>query len=266
VIIVSCLIIGCGDKSITSSWSSSVTIDGDPRDWADLRLTYLEDEGAAIGIANDSDALYLMARVKDPKELRSLNMTGLKLWLGPEGRDKKHFMLNLEAKFLSPELLVQMTGLRQKQGRDGPGPDREFAPNKQDRPDSLFTCSIKDNIHELEIDLGGENGPAAAWGFRDGFLTLEFSVPLSDPRVRYYALAMAEQTNLVIGAEWGDPHLIQQRSSNKKSAGVQPGPPPGTGRGGGGFGVRGGRGGRGPQMELPEKREIWLKTELAGRN
>ena len=63
---------------------ASVEIDGDLADWQET-MHYIEDAGLFLGAANDDEYLYVAMMSRNPDVNRSIMMSGLIVWLDPEG-------------------------------------------------------------------------------------------------------------------------------------------------------------------------------------
>jgi len=258
---MSILMTGCKTQEVQCNWSATpIRIDGKIADWADMPAAYFEEEGAALGICNDSNHFYINLRTKDATQARMVRITGLTIYLDAEGKRGKDFFIRFRG---GPVLEMP---LRQGRGRDGFPEDkrpgmRERFPEMATDTSSRFTCYQKGVIVEKPIHPDGSEGPSAACDTSMGFYTYEFSIPLQGSVVRYYGLGAQPGQVITIGAEWGG--LENLRDRNRMQGGPRGGPPamePGSGRGG----MGGGRSGSRPSgMQRPEKQEVWVKIQLA---
>jgi hypothetical protein len=251
---------GCkGDQEVTCSRADGlVAVDGLMSDWEELSATYFEDQGVVLGLANDSDNLYIMFRFRDEKWARTIRMSGITFWLDGQGEKGKDFMLRYRG---GP----RMSDLMQD---DNSMPDRirERMIKTDTAMSDELTCAVKDRIVEMPIQLDGSNGPAVAFDIDHGFFVYEFKIPLKESQVRYYGIGAEEGARITIGANWGKMDM-GQKMGGMKPGGGRGGGPPGGGRPGGMGGSKGGGRGDGgmdgQRPEMSEKQEIWLKTTIA---
>ncbi|MFZ5979381.1 MAG: hypothetical protein ACOYVF_02010 [Candidatus Zixiibacteriota bacterium] len=264
-------ITGCNETKIESQWTQTpIRIDGKIDDWKDYAITYYEEENAAVALGNDAQNLYLHFRTNDQEVAQLVKMSGLKIYLDPNGKKKKDFYICYKA---GP------AGFNMKgsdwhhqnmppgdRDRDNMSPPDNAAGDQRGRirDDSTrnFTCYQKNIIIEKPIPRSGDEGPAAAYDTSMGFYAYEFLIPLAKSQVRQYGLGAAPGQPICIGVEWGD---MSDMKSAMKSGGGMNGGPPGGGMGGGPPGRMGGNppgGGPGGQ-NIPQKQELWIKTILA---
>jgi len=259
------LLTGCKAKEITSEWApAGLAVDGRTDDWEGFPTTYLEDQAAVVGLANNGERLHVLIRLRDPKYARLIRMTGLKIYFDREAKENKDFYIKFSGG-PSAEEMAALMGQSDDGGREAIGM-MDRMPRMETDSSLMFTCYIKDRLVEMPISMDGAQGPAAASGVEHGSFVYEFSVPLGETAVRYYGLGMQPGETISIGAVWGemDRDAMRQRADGGGHGGG--GFPGGSGPPGGGGGRGGGRGGMmpgGSRPDMPEKQEIWAKTTLA---
>jgi hypothetical protein len=272
----------CKDATVVSKWTpQSVTLSGQRADWPNGSIGSLEDKEASLGLCNDSHHVYVMLFFRNPQWALMIKSTGLTVWLDPQGKKKKQFMVKLVGG-PSREELMKASGKDpfRQQGQMPPGMDERR--NDKNRSDTAFTCFQKDYIIEKSIPLSGQEGPAAGFATDQGFFVYEFSVPLKESSVLYYGLGARPGQTISLGLIWGEMDQAKMRERGEDSergmgGGMGGGPGGGgglgddmgggmgSGMGGpGGMGMGGERRGRpGEGFKMPEKQEVWLKVQLA---
>ena len=259
ILATSILMTGCRTQDVPCHWTTMpIGIDGKAADWADMPVTYFEEEGAALGIGNDSNHLYINLRTRDATQARLVRMTGLTVYLDAEGGKSKDFFIRFRGGPALPEM-----PFRQGRGNDGSHENKRRGMSQPftDMPaDTInrFTCFQKGNIVEKPIPTSGSEGPAAACDTSMSFYNYEFSIPLWKSVVRYYGLDVKPGQTISVGLVWGDIGNLRGESGPRGGMG---GIRAGTGARGGKGGGRGG--GPPPGIQQPEKQEVWVRTQLA---
>lgn len=259
------------DSETNSIWTpSTITLDGQRTDWPGNSISSLPDvKGASFGVCNDSQNVYVMLCFQNDQWARVIKMGGLTVWLDPQGKKKKQFMLKLVG---GPgwEEIMKASGRSPRPNQRTPSDsDQENGRERMRRSDTVFTCMQKDYLEEKAIPINGKEGPAAAFAVDKGFFVYEFSVPLRESSVLYYGLGAQPGQAISVGLVWGDIDRSNM-GGQRNETGFQMGDRPGRGGfGGGGFpgemGRGGGRreGGGEGQRQMPQKEEVWLKARLA---
>ncbi len=245
-------------------------LDGKLSEWPEGTTTFLGTPEATVGIANDSEKVYVLVAFRKPEWARMIRMSGITLWFDNEGKKHKDFMV----RFIGGPTRDQIRALfgfgeNQRQGQDS----TEYQERMREADtvsENRLICFQKDYLTDKPIPLDGSQGPAAAYGIDNGFFVYEFSVPLKKSTVMYYGLGAPPTQEIGIGLIWGEFDKGKMREGGPEFRG---GFPPGGIGGGGerpegpegmGGGRRGGRegypGGRG---EMPQKQEVWLKAQMA---
>ncbi len=241
---------GCGPLKVDSVWRTiAPTIDGELSDWPG-GLTPLQPAPVAIGLANDSDYLYLALTVHDRMLSRRIMMGGFTIWLDPKGGHK------------------QRLGIKFPIGPwQGPGNSRRMDFDVDSGPRwEQFALALE----QVEIVGPGKNETRvfpAVGGVVSAMIT-------AGPDGLGYEL----QIPLRAGPDWpldllsDDGHQV---SIGLETATFNRGKRPGGGRSGGmappGGGRRGGRGGSGgrqmggahPGGHRSEPLDQWIKVTLA---
>lgn len=246
-------------SDLTSFWTPvPIIVDGEVTDWDSIPTVYLEDEGVAVGICNDSTNVYIMYRFRDAKSLRAIRMTGLKIWLDAKGKKKKDFGIRYNGGPTFSEI-QELTGADEEDSFGNMSQERrERMMQRMSGEEVRFTVIYRGKEQREAIPTDGSMGPAVSFASSDGFVAYEFSIPLQTSDYGTFGIGAQPDKKIGIGSEWGG-----RREREGRDDGMM-----GMGRGGGGRGGdfgggrKGSRGG-GSRMQMPKKQEFWFKTELA---
>jgi len=260
-LIIACITLlqltSCKDIKIPSHWTyQPIQIDGKFNDWAEIPTSYFEEENVVLGLANDSDNLYIIFRFRDMNRLRTVKTSGITIWLNSAGNKNKDFMVRYRGGPSYEEIRKIDSALLSLNSDSNKL--RRFAPGKRNSP-NIFTCFVKNRIIEKEIHTDGTNGPSVAYGIEQGFCVYEFSIPLKESEMRYYGINADPGKTVGVGIK-----LSELSKRGTKQNNYEFGQRRGNGKGGG-MGKGGGRRGgfKGNQQRLIEEKEIWIKTILA---
>ena len=250
-----------------------IIVDGHIDDWNGLPTTFLEDKGAVIGLANDSQKLYVQIRFREPVYARVIHRSGLTLYFDSKGGKSKDIGLKFvggpsmaEIREASPQREDSGAEMENSFPRGGASHDQ-----MRNRNDTVFTYFDKKQLIDATIGIEGVNGPQVAWGMDHGFFVYEFAIPLAESKVRDYGLGLEPGKKLGIGAEWGGrPEGMGDQQGPQLSTGGFPGEGGGMMGGGDedGMGPRSGgregeRSGGDAMRKAFTKQEFWTKTTLA---
>jgi hypothetical protein len=253
-LIMSFVFVSCEKYEIKSRWRDrDIDVDGRSMDWLDT-LTYVEEFNVSVGIANDTDYLYICAVVENPFVRMQVMRQGLTVWFDPKGGREKAMGVRFP---------LGSQGKREPSAEFGEEPDI-------DKLQRMFPMSF----NELEI-LGPDRkevrrmrkaeakGIDVAMSFSSGKLVYELKIPLIKSSDRPYAVNVQPGTSFGIGIETSSRRDMGQ-SPRRKTGGM--------GRyGGGGNPGMGGRGGMG-QMPgggrpgMPKNLKLWLSVSLSQEN
>jgi hypothetical protein len=263
-IFIAVVLIGCKTKEIPSSWADSeITIDGNASDWSEYPGTMFEDQGAVLDIANDSEFLYILFKTRDMRWVRTIRSGGLTFYLNPKDKKSKdHYLLFRGGP--SRETMRHFFG--DNRGENAQETKRFRPPGFENgkEPEPSLICFLTDMLAEKQVPLDGSEGPAIACDTSGGFFVYEFRIPLALGSVRYNGIGAKPGQTITIGAEWGG-FKNSRRDFRPEGRGEFGGTMPPTelppSEGPGGMGGPGGGFG-GNRHQMPEKQEIWFKTEL----
>jgi hypothetical protein len=136
--------LAAADKyAFVSEWrTQTIRVDGKDEEWRPI-LEPVKDQHFSVAFLNDEEALYFCLVSADEKTIRQIALTGLTVWLDPEGGGKKktfgvRYRLNP-----SPRLeVVGPGGKEARQVSDGSG---GYEARMESRPDLL--------VYELRVPL-----------------------------------------------------------------------------------------------------------------
>lgn len=238
-----------GTPDAICNWAGSpVNIDGNLDEWKGMPTTFFEEERLVLGISSDSNFLFLFFRTDNIDLIRTIRMTGLKLWLDPRGKKSK----DLEFHFRGGPSMEELAkaGLIDTSRFAGQTGDR--MPPMFQRKDMTDKMTLTDKKLDLELDIptDGSQGPTVQYALEHGFCIFEFAVPLQDHLVDYYGFNAGPGQKIRIGVQWGD------RPERGARGDGRPGDMLSGGRGGG-------RGGMDGRMQMPKEKEVWVRMVLA---
>jgi hypothetical protein len=240
-----------------------IQIDGNIDDWKGLPTAYYEDEGIVLGIRNDSTYLYLLLRIDDPMTVGIIRRMGMQLWLDAKGKKKKNLGLRFQGGPSGEE--IRESGMVSSEDSERQIPDERMTRQRLTPEFTGDHLTIFDNNLEFreKIAADGSNGPHIQYSLDQGFCNYEIKIPLEEHRVDYYGMNAEPGKKISVGIEIGG-RPKRDDSMGGRSGLIDGGFPEGMGRGGGmGGGGRKSGSGMGSRMQLPEKKEVWLKTKLA---
>ncbi|HWB17435.1 MAG TPA: hypothetical protein VG538_13590 [Vicinamibacterales bacterium] len=176
------------DHALASQWrTQDIHVDGENTEWGPLAVI---EDGPAIGVANDTDALYVIATTSD-QTLRQTLGQGLIVWLDATDHKKKTFGIGIPG-VVEPGAAGSRRLPPPTEGVLLPEPATSitqfdvYGPGEKER-----------HLVRLDPSLGME---LAAIEDR-GVLTYELKVPLAKDANRLYAVGVAPGATIGIGLE-----------------------------------------------------------------
>lgn len=189
------------DTPTACAWASAVPkIDGLKQDWEGVPLIPQKHD-VQLGLMNDSRYLYILFVFTSPKNLSSLDQTGITLYYNPQGQKKKDFGINFRKIQVTGDQLIAM--MEQKQG---PLSDQEKAKYKANPSYSVFHYGIisKGKKEVLNADESEGILPALFRINRDQTgLAYEFAVPLKKATELAPGIGTEPGETVILGFEWG---------------------------------------------------------------
>lgn len=189
------------DEPVASTWASAAPkIDGLRQDWEGTPLTPQKFD-VQLGFKNDSQFLYILLVLTNPKNLSSIEQTGITIFFNPEGQKKKDFGINFRRLQLSADQFIAMT--EQKQGPLG---DEEKARLRTNPRYSLFNYGIINKGSKQVLNADESQGilPAAFRISREQMaLCYEFAIPLKRAAELAPGLGTEPGKTVTLNVEWG---------------------------------------------------------------
>ncbi len=236
-LIMSFVFVSCEKYEIKSRWRDrDIDVDGRSMDWLDT-LTYVEEFNVSVGIAKDTDYLYICAVVENPFVRMQVMRQGLTVWFDPKGGREKAIGVRFP---------LGSQGKREPSAEFGEEPDI-------DKLQRMFPMSF----NELEI-LGPNRkdvrrmrkaeakGIDVTMSVSSGKLVYELKIPLIKSSDWPYAINVQPGSSFGIGIE----------TSSRRDMGQSPR------RKTGGMGRYGGGGNPG----MPKNLKLWLSVSLSQEN
>jgi len=262
-LIILILSMSCKSSEVETHWSTSpVKVDGAMTEWANVPTVYFEDSGVQMGLCNDSQNLYVLFRFSNPSWAEAIRMSGVTLWLDNSGRKKKDFGIRYAGG--PPVSEIQKGRMNNNRG----GFWDSLTPEQQQRFTDMQTAQAhqiivinKKSDQERAISADGSAGPSVSFGSSQGAYTYEFSIPLGKSDVSHFGIGAQPGQAICLGLEWGGKNESDRRRMREEGSSGMDMPPEGRGGMPPGGGPPGDRGG--PNMQTPEKQEIWVKISLA---
>jgi hypothetical protein len=261
---------GCKSGTIvTRPLQHPVVIDGKVDDWQSLAPGYAQGDSAELRLAIDSTHLYVLITTTHRPWVHAIRLTGIAILLNANGsRDRDYYLrfvggpANRDGLALSPPRPRSTDGPDATRPRPGIPVERWAMPADTG---TVLLCFVRDWIVEKVVPTDGAQGPSAAYGQSGNVYAYEFAVPLGKSDALYYRFDTGPGTTMGIGIRWGDldKYVLQRETA---SDGTDPFAEPGSVGENVGIGGRPGAGGGPPPPPLPEKQEIWFKSELPARN
>lgn len=95
------------DKAVTGVWTAApVSIDGSDADWQGVPLVTDEKSGAEFAVRNDGRNLYLLFVFRTRKSLTTLEQTGMRIYFGAAGQNRKDLGLHFRRRMLTADELI----------------------------------------------------------------------------------------------------------------------------------------------------------------
>lgn len=228
------LFVSCNEKEINSRWNdNSIVIDGKNNEW-EKNLHYLPDEHSAIGIANDSDYLYVCLSTNDSSKIFSLLRTGFTIWIESEKNDE-----NIGIQYpLKPELRLGIMHEREP-GSEMRKPDFHNGLIRLKNEQQEIRIVNEDNFPLTAYHLKNEIGLDVNLDSQMGLMVYEMRIPISKPLIPGHNLELVPGERILLKFESGEFERPDfggmQKPTGFDNGSMRSGNPPGGKRGQGGF-------------------------------
>ena len=234
--------VSCENYQIESQWRDrDIVVDGRSADWLDA-LTYVEEFNVSVGMANDTDFLYVCAVVGNPLVRMRVMRQGLTVWFDPKDGRKKSLGIRFP---------LGSQGRRERPAEFGEESDMEVLQR-------VFLLSL----NELEI-LGPDRtdvrrikkteakGVDVAMSVSSGLLVYELKVPLINSTEQSFAINVQPGRSFGIGIETSPQSRGMEQLSRRSGT-------EGMGRPGGMSQMPGGR-----DPAIIRNLKLWLSVSLS---
>lgn len=245
---VAALLVGCSSLlDLSSRWRNrEIVIDGNGADWQGA-TTYVRSAGAAVGIANDADNLFVCLQTSDRATQFQIVRSGLTVWFDRTGGTNKVFGIRFP---VGGRDVMQMSGDAALEG---------------------FQEAIRRSQGELELLGPGEDdrrrytmlegkGVVARVGFNEETLVYELKIPLWASSTHPFAVGVDSTNTFSIGFETATGSR-ERFSGVSRDVGTSMGSRSGRGRSGPDQGPSRGEGSGGDRRPAPLK--VWGVVRLA---
>ncbi len=253
-LVMSFVFVSCDNYEFKSRWKDrDIDVDGLSRDWLDT-LTYVAEFNVSVGIANDTDYLYICAVVENPLVRMQVMRQGLTVWFDPKGGRKKTMGLRFP---------LGSQGMREPPADLAEEPDMDKL--QRTFPMSLNELEIlgPDRMEKQRMRKSEAKGIDVAMNFSSGKLVYELKIPLIKSSDFPYAVNVKPGSSFGIGIETS-PRRDMGQSPRRKTGGMRRP----TGGGNPGMGGRGGMGqmSGGGRPGMQKKLKLWLSVSMSQEN
>ncbi len=244
--------VSCENYQIKSQWRDRViVVDGRSADWLDA-LTYVEEFNISVGMANDTDFLYVCAVVGNPLVRMRVMRQGLTVWFDPKDGRKKSLGIRFP---------LGSQGRRERPAEFGEESDMEILQR-------VFLLSLNeleilgpDRTDVRRINKTEAKGVDVAMSVSSGLLVYELKVPLINSPEQAFAINVQPGRSFGIGIETSPQSRDKEQLSRPSRTGGMGRPGsggnPGMGRTGGMSQMPGGGG-----PAIPKNLKLWLSVSL----
>lgn len=269
LLIISVLFLVSCSENLLSIWKNSeISIDGNKEDW-EGKLTFFEDEKAALGIVNNNDHLYLCLVTNDQTKINQLLHGNLTIWLDPQSSDGQTFGIQYP--------IQKMPDFNMKQEKPNSKPD--FNSNKNENDERNIAQRIEmlkasqneilvvneDEFPLFAYKMNNEVGLEASINYEINQLIYEMKIPIGNLSDQNFFVDILPGEEVALSFESGKMKKPENEFGSKNGGMNQP--PSGNngvgGPGGGGRGRQMGGGGPPHQMQSSESFDFTLNVTLA---
>lgn len=161
-----------------------IDVDGDPADWTEVPLLYLEGGPRITAVARDASFLYVHFRFSDLEVARRVMRTGAIVWFGVAGAHEQDLGLRFRSTEAARRALREMegeSGAAPRQPREGARPAGPPGGGMPGRAPLGGLEVLRAGAVAEVIESGTRpGGPAAACRVADGTFVYEFRIPLAE--------------------------------------------------------------------------------------
>ena len=203
IMIVSIAAVGFAAKDvITSEWAPAPQkIDGVTTDWGDFQMFTEKKVEADIGFRNDEKYLYVLFVFNNPRNLSSIQGTGMTIYFNKDGKKKKNIGINFLTKSIPPDEFIAMYEKQQ-----GPLTEEQKTQFRGQKAFTVYEYEIKSKkSEENQAVAAGEGIRPAVFRLKseEKQVVYEFAIPLEKTVELAPGVGAEPGDALVIGFEWG---------------------------------------------------------------
>ncbi|MFQ5822882.1 MAG: hypothetical protein ACE5JB_02380 [bacterium] len=244
---------GCSSKlKLNSNWrQQEITVDGEQTEWQDT-MTFIEKKNVSIGVANDTEFVYVCMTSTDHQLLRQIMATGFTLWFDPEGGKEKTFGIRFPIGMIESGLMMMQRWSRDRDQETNLESMREKFEQSLTKIEVIWPEKNERLRFNNASTLPGIEAKVKLSDAAD-LLVYEIKVPLVQTEQHRFAIGTEAGKQLGIGFETAE--LNREELRERMGRG---------GFGGGRGGGRGGFGGRrgGDRPPRPEQFKLWASVQL----
>jgi hypothetical protein len=199
--------------AVVSTWTDQPpVIDGLTKDWAGITFAEWKMNAVSYAFRNDSDSLYVLLVIRDPKYRSSIEGTGVKLFIDAKGGKAKDYAILFRRQRLEPEQYIAHLEKR------GPVSENDKAAIRRKAGFYLYHHQVLDRkgkpVEEMSEAIAhpavfkyASEGPGVAY---------EFSVPLARSSERVSGVGAGPGASVGIGFEWGGETEAMRKAATKR--------------------------------------------------
>jgi hypothetical protein len=161
-----------------------IAVDGDPADWKDVPVSYLDSGPRITAVARDERFLYVHFRFSDLELARRVMRTGAIVWFGISGVHEQDLGLRFRGTEAARRALREMegeSGAAPRRPGEGAGPAGPAGGGMPERAKLGALEVLRAGAVDEVIESGARpDGPAAACRVAGGAFVYEFRIPLAE--------------------------------------------------------------------------------------
>ena len=252
-LIICFTLVSCENYQIESRWRDrEIVVDGKSADWLDA-LTYVEEFDVSVGVANDTDFLYVCAVVGNPLVRMRVMQQGLTIWFDTKDGRKKSMGIRFP---LRPQ------GRRERPAEFGEEADMETLQRAFLVSSNELEILGPGRMDIRRIKKAEATGIDVAMNVSSGLLIYELKVALRKSPDQLFAINVRPGNSFGIGIETNPRSRDMGQSFQRSQTGGMGRPGSGGNPGVGGMGAMGQMPGGG-RPAIPRNLKLWLSVSLS---
>jgi hypothetical protein len=194
-------LVSAADNSVVSKWTGPIRVDGSDLEWASDPINSEKSVDVNYAFRNDDRNLYVLFIFKDPKFLSSIELTGITLYLGPEGKKQKDYGVRFLKKTVNADEII---AIMEKQG---PPLTEERKTEIKAKPMYIAfeaaAVNKKGEVIPPSAKTADSDNPAFRVVRQESQMVYEFRVPLASREVHPAGIGSGPGKAIKVGFEWG---------------------------------------------------------------